>query len=68
MKLRYKIIMIAFLRDNVTQVHKLVTSLTTAQQALEEIQQLKNENDRLKLENDCQGEREREFVCTEREL
>ena len=32
---------------------KLATSLTTAQQALEEIQQLKDENDRLKLEK-CQ--------------
>ena len=41
------------LRAEKSQVHELATFLTTAQQALEEIQQLKDENDRLKLEK-CQ--------------
>ena len=58
--------MIAFLRDNVTQVHKLVTSLTTAQQALEEIQQLKIKHKGLKLEKG-QLEREKNDVQEEKD-
>ena len=55
------------LRAKESQVHELVTSLTTAQQALEEIQQLKDENDRLKLEK-CQEERERSDLLAQREI
>ena len=56
------------LRAKESQVHKLVISLTTAQQhALKEIQQLKDENDRLKLEK-CQGERERSDLLAQKEI
>ncbi|XP_067052965.1 myosin heavy chain, striated muscle-like isoform X2 [Acropora muricata] len=54
------------LRANESQVHKLETSLTTAQQALKCMQQLKILHKRLKLEK-CQLEKEKNAVREEKD-
>ena len=54
------------LRAKESQAYELETSLATAQQALENMQHLKDENDRLKLEK-CQWEKEESDLLGQKE-